>query len=207
MIGPLRAVFHDRLGRRAEQLARRIAPHLPAGARLLDIGSGTGHNARALRLRTGGSCIEADVVDFHVVGDGPMLFDGERLPLPDNAVDVSLVVHALSYTEDPAALLREAGRVASRGVVVIQSTYQGAWGRAFLLVRGRIQGRLSFRVCRALGLIPPVADPLGTRHLFSRSRLEATVTRSGLVVQLWDSEPSSLSRTSRDLLVLDHSPT
>ena len=70
MIRSLHAMFHRRLRRRAERLTRRLVPHLPAGARLLDIGSGTGHNARALRVRTGGSCLEADVVDFHVVGGG-----------------------------------------------------------------------------------------------------------------------------------------
>ena len=51
MIGPLRAAFHRRLRRRSGHLAGRIAPHLPAGATVLDIGSGTGHNAEALRAR------------------------------------------------------------------------------------------------------------------------------------------------------------
>ena len=71
MIGTLRAAFHHRLRRRARHLAGRIAPHLPAGATVLDVGSGTGHNAEALRARGAHTCTEADVVDFHVVGVGP----------------------------------------------------------------------------------------------------------------------------------------
>jgi SAM-dependent methyltransferase len=207
----LRAMFHRRLRRRAERLACRLAPHLPAGASLLDIGSGTGHNARALRLRTGGTCLEADVVDFHVVGGGPMLFDGMRLPLSDDEVDVSLVIHALTYSEDPAALLREAGRVASRGVVLIQSTYRGRWGRFYLLVRMWFQGRFSFWLCRALGLIPPVPDPLRPRRIFSREHVEAIVGHSGLILRCLEPERKEpeynlASRTSRDLLVLDRAP-
>jgi SAM-dependent methyltransferase len=200
---PLRAIFHRRLRRRAERLARRLAPYLPPGARLLDIGSGTGHNARALRLRIGGSCLEADVVDFHVVGGGPMLFDGTHLPLRDDEVDVSLVIHSLSYSENPVALLREAGRVASRGVILIQSTYRGPWGRVFLLVRSWFQGRLSFWLCRALGVIPAVPDPLRPRRVFSREHLEAIVGRCGLFLSGLEPERDVASTTSRDLLVLD----
>jgi SAM-dependent methyltransferase len=201
----LRAAFHRRLRRRAGRLAGRLAPYLPAGARLLDIGSGTGHNARALRLRTGGTCLEADVVDFHVVGDGPMLFDGRHLPLADDEVDVSLIIHVLNYAEEPATLLREAGRVASRGVLLIQSTYRGPWGRAVLPLRGYVQGRLSFRLSRALGLIPPVPDPLRPHRVFSRARLEAMVGDSGLVLRRLEPEPDRAS-ASRDLLVLDRAP-
>jgi SAM-dependent methyltransferase len=201
----LRAAFHRRLRRRAERLALRLASYLPAGARLLDIGSGTGHNARALRRRAGRTCLEADVVDFHVVGDGPMLFDGVHLPLPDDAVDVSLIIHVLTYAEDPAALVREAGRVATRGVLLVQTTYRGPWGRAFLTLRGFVQGRLSFRLCRALGLIPPVHDALRPLRVFSRERLEALVGEAGLVLRRLEPEPGRTS-SSRDLLVLDRPP-
>ena len=132
-----------------------------------------------------------------------MLFDGMHLPLPDDEVDVSLVIHALSYSEDPVALLREAGRVASRGVLLIQSTYDGPWGRFFLLVRAWVQGRLSFWLCRALGLIPPVPDPLRARRMFSREHLETIVGHSGLLLRRLEPEHDLAARTSRDLLVLD----
>jgi glycosyltransferase involved in cell wall biosynthesis/SAM-dependent methyltransferase len=206
VIRPLRVKFHRRLRRRAERLARRLSPYLPPGARFLDIGSGTGHNARALRLRTGGSCLEADVVDFHVVGGGPMLFDGMHLPLADDEVDVSLIIHALSYADDPVALLREAGRVASRGVILIQSTYRGPLGRVLLRVRSCLQGRLSFWLCRALGLIPAVPDTLRPRRMLSRERLEAIIGQSGLFVRRLEPERGLASTTSRDLLILDRNP-
>ena len=61
MIGPLRTAFHRQLRRRAGHLAGRIVPHLPTGATVLDIGSGTGHNAEALRARGARTCVEADV--------------------------------------------------------------------------------------------------------------------------------------------------
>src|SRR5262249_38310256 len=125
VIGALRAAFHRRLRQRASHLAWRIVPHLPTGPTVLDIGSRTGPNAEAPRARGARTCIEADVVDFHVVGDGPVLFDGARLPFADRVFDACLLAFVLSYADNPATLLREAGRVASRRVLVVQSIPRG----------------------------------------------------------------------------------
>ena len=48
---------------------------------------------------------------------GVTVFDGERLPADDGAFDVALLSHVLEHVPDPAALLREAARVA-RAVVI-----------------------------------------------------------------------------------------
>jgi len=199
-------LFHRLLSRRAEHLARRLIPHIPPGASLLDVGSGTGHNARALRVGTGGTCLEADVVDFHVVGAGPILFGGTRLPLADDAVEVCLLAFVLSYPENPVALLREAGRVASGRVLVLQSTCRGRWGRVALRARNWLQGPIAFGACRTLGLIPPARSPLLARRLFSRDQLEAVVAEAGLILERVEPEPGSGS-ISRDLLVLDRPAT
>jgi SAM-dependent methyltransferase len=203
VIGPLRAAFHRRLRRRAAHLAGRIAPHLPAGATVLDIGSGTGHNAEALRARVASSCAEADVVDFHVVGGGPVLFDGARLPFADGAFDAGLLAFVLSHAEDPAALLREAGRVASRRVLVLQSSPRGRTGRIALRLRGWVQGRLAFRLCATLRLIPPSPTPLRRRRLLSRERVGDLATEAGLRLARVVPEPGFLGQVSRDLFVLE----
>ncbi len=80
------------------------------------------------------------MVDFHVVGDGPVLFDGTRLPFADRVFDACLLAFVLSYTDDPVALLREAGRVAAHRVLVLQSSPRGRSGRVTLWLRGWIQG-------------------------------------------------------------------
>ena len=46
------------------------------------------------------------------------LYDGERLPLDDGSVDTVFLLEVLEHLEDPAALLREARRVARRNVLV-----------------------------------------------------------------------------------------
>jgi SAM-dependent methyltransferase len=203
MILPLRAAFHRRLRRRAGHLAGRIAPHLPAGAAVLDIGSGTGHNAEALRARGARTCVEADVVDFHVVGRGPVLFDGIRLPFADRRFDACLLTFVLSYPDDPAALLREAGRVASRRVLVLQSSPRGRAGRIALKLRSWVQGRFAFRLCATLRLVPPAQAPLRPRRMLSRQRVGELAGEAGLTLAQVVPESGLLGLVSRDLFVLE----
>jgi SAM-dependent methyltransferase len=203
VIGPIREAFHRRLRRRAEHLAERIAPHLPVGSTLLDIGSGTGHNAEALRAQGASLCVEVDIVDFHVVGGGPVLFDGARLPFVDLGFDASLLVFVLSYADDPAILLREAGRVASRRVLVFQSNPWGWAGRIALRLRSWIQGRVAFRLCAILRLIPPSPMPLRQRRLLPRDRVGKLAADAGLKLAQVISEPGLLGLVSRDLFVME----
>ena len=206
MIGPLRAAFHRQLRRRAGHLAGRIAPHLPAGATMLDIGSGTGHNAEALRARGARTCVEADVVDFHVVGVGPVRFDGVRLPFADRGFDTCLLAFVLSYPDDPAALLREAGRVASQRVLVLQSRPRGLAGRIVLRLRSWVQGRVAFWLCATLRLIPPTRAPLCPRHMRSREQIGELAGEAGLELARVVPEPGWLGLVSRDLFVLEGPP-
>jgi SAM-dependent methyltransferase len=206
VIGTLRTAFHRRLQRRARHLAGRIGPHLPTGATLLDIGSGTGHNAQALLAWGARTCTEADVVDFHVVGGGPVLFDGARLPFADRVVDACLLAFVLSYTDDPATLLRDAARVASRRVLVLQSIPRGRAGRVALGLRGWVQGRVAFRLCATLRLIPPTPSPLRQRRLLSRERMVDLANLAGLKLARVVPEPGLLGLVSRDLFVLEGPP-
>jgi SAM-dependent methyltransferase len=179
---------------------------VPSGATVLDIGSGTGHNAEALRVRGELRCAEVDVVDFHVVGGGPVLFDGARLPFGDRVFDACILAFVLSYTDDPAGLLREAGRVASQRVLVLQSSPRGRAGQLALWVRGWLQGRLAFRICSILRLIPPSPSPLRQRRLLSRERVGDLADESGLTLARVVPESGLLGLVSRDLFVLDGSP-
>lgn len=201
MSGRLRALFDRALDRRAGRLLARLDPELPPGTTVLDVGSGTGHVARAIRARTGVPCLEADVVDFHTVGPGPILFDGASLPFGDGAVVACLLAFVLNHANDPAALLREAGRVASRRILVFQSTCRGPFARPAYRARAEVQGPLAFAACRGLGLIPPVRWPGRPHHLTDRASLARLAREAGLAVVRIDPERPRAG-ISRDLLVL-----
>ena len=143
------------------------------------------------------------MLDFHVVGDGPVLFVGPRLPFADRAFDACLLAFVLRYPDDPAALLREAGRVASRSVLVLQSSPRGRAGRIALRLRSWVQGPLAFRLCSTLRLIPPSRTPLRPRRILSREQLGELANEAGLKLARVDPESGLFGLVSRDLFVLE----
>jgi SAM-dependent methyltransferase len=100
-------------------LAAAIAPLLQPDWRVADVGCGDGQLASLLMEAVPGLKVEgfelaarpATAIPVHV-------FDGSRLPVPDKSFDAVLFVDVLHHTPDPAVLLAEAARVASRAVVI-----------------------------------------------------------------------------------------
>ena len=137
---------------RAAELAA-VMPLFPTGARVLELGAGTGYQARELAARgfrvtavdLAGSTYAADRV--FPVRD----YDGRRLPLPDAAVDVVFSSNVLEHVHDIDGLMAEMARVLApggRGVHILPSP---AW-RFWTLVAGWLDlGPLLWEQCRQLG--------------------------------------------------------
>ena len=113
--------------------ARQIAPHLPQGGLVLDLGAGEGWVGRELARSGGGrKVLAADVESFLEVDIPAFIFDGRTLPLLDSSVDAVVLSLVLHHASDPDALLAEAVRVARDRVVITESTFQGQWERRAL---------------------------------------------------------------------------
>lgn len=113
---------HDRyvLDRRVRVIAGHLATLVPPHSRVLDVGSGDGAIAHELMQQR--SDVHAEGIDVLVRGTTRIpvrYFDGQRIPAGDHSVDTVMLVDVLHHTDDPAALLIEAARVA-RGAVVIK---------------------------------------------------------------------------------------
>ena len=117
MIGAL----HDRWirPRRVRVLAAAIAEWLPAGPSVLDVGCGDGAVAKQLAaLRPDLQIQGLDVLIRRETQIPVRSFDGRQIPEGDGSFDVVLLVDVLHHAHDPAALLREAKRVARRAIIV-----------------------------------------------------------------------------------------
>lgn len=163
------------LSQRAQRLARFLAPHLDRNdlartVQVIDIGSGTGHNAGALRQRNNLHVTEVDVADLHSIGPGPRLFNGRWLPFSDDAFDAALLLFVIHYAEFPDELLRESLRV-SRRVLVLQSTCQGLLGRSLLRLRELLTGWGAFQIAWVAGYVRGSGDSLRARMLYSPAGL------------------------------------
>jgi len=102
---------------------------IPAGARILELGGGTGQQARMLAERG------FDIVSVDVEGSVyrehrvfPVLdYDGRRLPFADESFDVVLSSNVLEHVKDLAALLAEQARVLRPGGSAVHAMPTHAW--------------------------------------------------------------------------------
>lgn len=189
--------------RRAEQLVRRLRPHLPGSGRLLDVGSGTGHNALVLERRTGLAVTEIDVAPMNCVGRTPLLFDGARLPFADAAFEAATLLFVLHYAVDPALLLREARRVTRGPLLVLQSVSASRTGAALLRAREWGQGRGAYRATQWAGLLPRGPHSLTPRCFHTRPSLDRLVAAAGLRVVVREPSVDGWPGLSRELLGLE----
>ncbi|GMM93514.1 class I SAM-dependent methyltransferase [Qipengyuania sp. MTN3-11] len=105
--------------RRVRVLAESLARLIPANARVLDVGCGSGDIAAAIMQIRPDIAIEG--VDVLVRDDTAIpvrAFDGYSIDAEDEAFDVAMMVDVLHHTDEPARILAEAARVAKYGVVV-----------------------------------------------------------------------------------------
>jgi len=158
--------------RRVRILSAHIAPLIPLGAKVLDVGCGDGRlAARLLELRPDLSIEGVDVL----VRKDPAIpvrpFDGEHLPHAASSVDIVLMVDVLHHTDDPSVLLREAARVARSGVLLKDHLREG------------VAARLTLRFMDWIG---------NARHnvrlpynYWSRPQWSAAFEQMGLAVKRW----------------------
>ncbi len=108
-------------------LAERLVEFSPLSLRgrfVLDLGSGTGVGSRAA-LRAGARVVAADLalgmlLCGRAVRPPATVGDALALPFQDSAFDVVLAPFSLNHLDEPAAGVREAGRV---GGLLLASTY------------------------------------------------------------------------------------
>ncbi len=113
--------------RRIRVLAGHIAPLLPHGATVLDVGCGDGLLGRTIRTaRPDVSLTGIDVLVRPRTHIPVQEFDGVTIPMGERAVDVILLVDVLHHADDPVRLLTEAARVA-RQAIVIKDHMQSGW--------------------------------------------------------------------------------
>ena len=122
---------------RAEFFVDRFKTCLPAASRVLDIGGGWGFYSAPLERR-GHHLTVLDVVKPALQKAPVIVYKGGRFPFPDKSFDVSLLVTMLHHVPEPEAVIREAGRVTRRFLIVIEDLYHHALGRFWTVLRDRL---------------------------------------------------------------------
>lgn len=121
-----------RLVGRSYDMALELARVLPQGARVLDVGCGSGFIAHHLSALLGAS---VSGIDVRRSVDAPIdyaSFDGAHFPAADGAFDAVLLCYVLHHAQDQPAFLLEVKRVLRDGglVVVYEDIPEGPWDAA-----------------------------------------------------------------------------
>jgi ubiquinone/menaquinone biosynthesis C-methylase UbiE len=191
------------LDKRARKLFNRIEIHLPENGTALDIGCGTGHNAQVIRQNTALNVTESDVENIKTTPPPPVLFNGNSLPFKNDSFQCSLMLFVLHYSENPVTLLREAKRVTSGNLIIIQSTYSGIFAYYLLKARDWLQGIFAFYVARFAGLVSNCPCPLYPKTFMKRDILKQIFQEAGWKIIYFEKNGWPLVKVSRDLYVLE----
>lgn len=103
---------------RCEQIVGKVAPHLLPGDKIIDIGAAFCLIDEEL-LRRNFNVTPVDIVDLSLTSRvKPIIYDGKRLPFRNDSFDVALLLTVLHHTPNPELILKEAGRVAKKIIIM-----------------------------------------------------------------------------------------
>lgn len=117
----MRTLLRRAAAPRARETVGHFAAQLRPGEKIIDIGAGL-CDITILLQQAGYDIIGLDIANLSCTALQPVLYDGTTIPFEDDAFDTALLLTVLHHTSDPAAVLREAARVARR-VVIIEDIY------------------------------------------------------------------------------------
>ncbi len=129
----------------------RVIDMFPAGARVLEIGAGTGQQAALLQARGFEvSALELAQSSYTARAFPVVSYDGRNLPFPDASFDVVYSSNVLEHIRDLDALHRDIRRVLRPGGSCIHIVPTAAWRLWTILTSVPTSAVLVFRAVRAI---------------------------------------------------------
>ena len=124
------------LGRRAELFVSFFDTEIPKNALILDVGGRWGFYAGPL-IKRGHFPVILDVVRPGLQHAPVVIYDGARMPFPDQSFDVSLLVTVLHHIDGIDQVFQEVRRVTRSKVIVVEDLYHHCCGRFWTILRDR----------------------------------------------------------------------
>ena len=171
--------LHGRLVHRGRVrvLCDALSGLLPDQASVLDVGCGDGLLSGLIAGKR--NDINVSGIDV-LVRDNPAIpikeFDGTTIPFPDKSFDIVMFVDVLHHTVDPTVLLKEAARVATKGIVIKDHLREG------------LLANTTLRFMDFIGNAPHgVALPY---NYWTRKKWHQAFDNLGLTIKFWNSNLS-----------------
>lgn len=126
--------FMEKGKSRQEKIVERITPFLKTSQKIVDIGCGKGLVTKLLRQK-GKKVTAVDVKSFKYPREisDVILYDGQKLPFPNNSFDTALLITVMHHTPNPSIVFKEAARV-GKEIVIVETTYRNLWQKNYTVV-------------------------------------------------------------------------
>lgn len=129
---PFRSFLEERLKNTVNNTLNHFDSFINENEKILDVGTGCGWISQFLWKRKNAQVTLLDVIDFNQTDLKLVLYDGKKIPFPDNSFDVVLLICVLHHCDEPSEVLKEAKRVTKDRIIIIEDTFSSWFGK-FLL--------------------------------------------------------------------------
>jgi len=134
-----RKAMEDEYKKRAKQIVKRISPFIDKKEKILDIGTGTGFVAKGIMEAKNKNITCIDVRLNPLCKSIPVIiYDGKKLPFPDESFDTSLLIAVLHHCKKPLSVLDEAIRVSSKRIIIMEDLFESPVEKWLTLIEDSI---------------------------------------------------------------------
>ena len=130
---PFKFLVERIIKRRTERIVNAFEKFVEKGEKILDVGAGGGWIAKEIQKRKKAKVALLDVVDFNQSDLELILYDGKKMPFPENSFDVVLLIFVLHHVKNPLMVLKEARRITKNKIIIFEDTYFSFFDKIFLI--------------------------------------------------------------------------
>ena len=136
VLSPLKWIHRKFIsGPRIEVLSDEIAPLIPDGSAVLDVGCGNGELGKRITEKNPSLSIKGvEILERGTPAIARLGYDGTKLPYEDGSFDVCLFSDVLHHAENLPELLKEGIRVSRRWILIKDHFSESAWDHFLLRV-------------------------------------------------------------------------
>lgn len=119
----------------AKKMCLECQEFIPRGAKILDLGCGSGIVTKTLQDFFQAEVIGVDIEDKRIVDVPFQIIDGQNLPFKDEEFEICFISYVLHHSENPQRLLKEAKRV-SKKIIIYEDLPEGILSRLICKIHG-----------------------------------------------------------------------
>ena len=130
----MRKFIEKKIKKRTQRIVNIFDKFIKEGEKILDIGAGGGWLAKEVQKRKNAEITLLDVIDFNRTNLKAVLYNGKKMPFPNNYFDTSLLIFTLHHCLNPLETLKEAKRVTKEKIIVIEDTPVSFFNKIFFWI-------------------------------------------------------------------------